>query len=134
MAAGREALATMLVVRANAARKAARVAAQEEAAHAAAHAAEKRTTVAAQEEAARAAAWAKELVEEAAADAAAREEMVRDHRRWDKDMAADRRVREIHELASECHHHRNLARARHAHQTDDEGSNVVDAGWGDALV
>jgi hypothetical protein len=132
MVVDRDALAAMLVVRANVARKAARVAAQEEAAHTAAHAAEKQTTVAAQEEAARAAARAKELAEEAAADAAAREEMV--HLRWDKDMAAERRVREIHELTNECHHRRNLARARHAHQTDDEGSNVVDAGWGDALV
>jgi hypothetical protein len=50
-----------------------------------------------------------ELAEEAAADAAAREEMVKDHRRWDEDMAAARRAREIHELASERRHRRNLA-------------------------
>jgi hypothetical protein len=43
-------------------------------------------------------------------------------------MAVARRAREIHELASECRHRRNLACAR---QTDDEGSNAIDAGWGD---
>jgi regulator of protease activity HflC (stomatin/prohibitin superfamily) len=61
MAAEREALVAMLVVCANAAREATRVAAQEEAAHAAAR--------------------ADELAEEAVADATTQEEMARDHRR-----------------------------------------------------
>jgi hypothetical protein len=121
----------MLVVHANAAREAALVAAQEEvameAAHAAmeaVHAAEEASTVAAQEEEARVAVRA----EEGAVDAAARTEMARDNRRWGEDMATARRAREIHELASERHHRRNLAHARRARQTDGKGSNAVDAG------
>jgi hypothetical protein len=82
MAAEREALAAMLMVCANTVREAARVAAEEEAAHVA--------------EAARAAARAKELAEETTADAAMQEEMARYYRRWDDDMAAVRRAREIH--------------------------------------
>jgi regulator of protease activity HflC (stomatin/prohibitin superfamily) len=97
MAAEREALAAMLVVRANAAREAAHVAAQEEAARVASRAAE---AAAAREVAARVAARAEELAEEAAADAAAHEEMVRDRHRWDDDIAAARCVREVHKLAS----------------------------------
>jgi hypothetical protein len=64
------------------------------------------------------------------------EEMARDRRRWDEDMAAARRAREIHELASQRHHRWNLARrqAIRACQTDSEGSNAVDPGWGDDLL
>jgi hypothetical protein len=93
MATEREALAAMLVVRANAAREAARVAAQAEADHVAARVAE----LAAREEVAHAAAWVEELIEEAAA---VQEEMARDHRRWDDDMAAARSAREVQELAT----------------------------------
>jgi hypothetical protein len=81
MATEREALAAMLVVRANAAREAARVAIEEEAARMAARAAEAALELAAREEvavaeeaareAARAVAQAEELAEEAAAEAAA---------------------------------------------------------------
>jgi hypothetical protein len=71
MAAEREALAAMLVVRANAAREMALVAAQEEVVMEAERVAEEASSVAAQEEAARAAAGAEELAEEVAADAAA---------------------------------------------------------------
>jgi hypothetical protein len=62
--------------------------------------------------------------------------MARDRRCWDEDMAAARRDREIHELASHRRHRRNLARrqAIRARQNDDEGSNAVDAGWGDDLL
>jgi hypothetical protein len=100
MAAEREALATMLVVRANAAREAARVAAEEEAARVAARAVEAALDLAAREEAAtveevataeevaHAVARAEEQAEEAAAEAAAQEEMAWDRRRWDEDMAA----------------------------------------------
>jgi hypothetical protein len=101
MVAEREALATMLVVRANAARKAARVVDC---------VAEASAELAAQEEAARAVARAGELAKEAATKAAAQEEMARDRHRWDEDMAAVRCAREIHELASQ---RRNVAR-RHA--------------------
>jgi hypothetical protein len=118
MAAERETLAAMLVVRANAVREAAR-------------AAEEAAAVAVKEEAARAAARVEELAEEVAVDAAVRTEMARDHRRWDEDMVAARRAHEIHELASERRHHRNLGCAR---KTDGEGSNAVDPGWGDALM
>jgi hypothetical protein len=130
MAAERDALAAMFVVHANTAREAAHMAAQEEAARVAARVAEVASVLAVQEEAARAAARAEELAVEAAADAEAWEEMARDHRRWDKDMATARRAREIHELASQRRHHRNLARcqANRAHHTDGEGSNTVDAG------
>jgi hypothetical protein len=69
----------MIVVRTNAAREAARVAAQEEAACAVARAVEEAAAVAAQEEAVRAVVRAKELVEKAATDAMEREEMS-----WDK--------------------------------------------------
>jgi hypothetical protein len=102
------------------------VASQEKAARVAARVAEATAELAGQEEAACAAARAEELAEEAAADAAAQEEMARD-RRWDKDLAAARRAREIHEVAR---HRRNLAhrQAIRARQTDDEGSNAVDAG------
>jgi hypothetical protein len=123
-AAEREALAAMLVVRANAAREvvranvareATRVAAQEEAARVAARVAEAAAELAVQEEAAHAVARAEELAEEAAADVAAQEEMVRDRRRWDEDMEAARCAREIHELASQRRHHRNLARRQAIH-------------------
>jgi hypothetical protein len=58
------------------------------------------------------AAGAEELAEEAAADTAAQTELARDCRHRDEDMAVARHAREIHELASECRHRRNLARAR----------------------
>jgi hypothetical protein len=45
-----------------------------------------------------------------ATDAAAHEEMARDHRRWDDGMAAGRRACEMHELATQHRHCRNLAR------------------------
>jgi hypothetical protein len=106
MAAEQEALAAMLVVRANAAREAAHVAAEEDVACAA----EAALKLAAREEAARAeevargvaraVARAEELAEEASAEAAAQEEMARDRRRWDDDMAAARSAREVHELAT----------------------------------
>jgi hypothetical protein len=125
MATEREALAAMLVVRANVAREAARVAAEEEAARVVARAAEAALELAAREEAARAeevareaagaVALAEELAEEAAAEATVQEEMTRDRRRWDDDMAAARRAREVHELATQRRHRRNLAR-RQAHR------------------
>jgi hypothetical protein len=65
-------------------------------------------------EAARAVARAEELAEEAAAEATAQEEMARDRRCWDDDMATARRAREVHELATQRRHRRNLAR-RQAH-------------------
>jgi hypothetical protein len=71
--------------------------------------------LAAREEAARAAARAEELAEEAAADTAAQEEMARDHRRWDNDMAAARRAPEVQELATQRRHRRNLARRQALH-------------------
>jgi hypothetical protein len=106
MAAEREAFAAMLVVHANAAREAMRVAAKEEAARVA--------------EAARAAAREEELAKEAAADATTQEEMAKDRRRWDDDVAVARCTRKIHELATQRSHRRNLA--------EGEGSNAVDAG------
>jgi hypothetical protein len=132
MATEREALAFMLVVRANAAREAARMVTQEEAARVAEAVAE----LAAREEVAHATTRAEELVEEAAADAVAQEEMARDRRRWDDDMVAVRHAREVHELATQHRHHRNLAcrmviRARKANS---EGSNAIDPGWGDNLL
>jgi hypothetical protein len=62
--------------------------------------------------------------------------MARDRRRWDEDMAAARRLREVHELATQRHHRRNLARrqAHRACQAGDEGSNTIDLGWGDDLL
>jgi hypothetical protein len=62
--------------------------------------------------------------------------MARDRHRWDDDMAAVRRACEVHELATQRHHRRNLARrqALRARQADGEGSNVVDPGWGDNLL
>jgi hypothetical protein len=87
--------------------------------------------VAAHEEAARAAARAEELAEEPTADAAAWAEMARERRRWDEDMVAARRPREIHELASERRHCRNLTHACHTRETNDKGSNAIDTGWGD---
>jgi hypothetical protein len=62
--------------------------------------------------------------------------MASDHRRWDEDMAAARCALVIHELASQHHRSRNLARrqANRARQSNGEGSNIVDAGWGDALT
>jgi hypothetical protein len=132
MAAEREALTAMLLVRANAAREAAHVAAEEEAARVA----EAPLDLAAREEAARAVVRAEELADEAATEAATQEEMARDHRRWDKDMAAARRLREVHELATQRRHRQNLARrqAHRARQVGDEGSNTVDLGWGDDLL
>jgi hypothetical protein len=114
MAAEREALATMLVVRTKAAREAARVTKE----------------IVAMVVVARDAARAEELAEEEAPSATAREEMARDRCRWDKDMAPARRAREIHELANERRHRLRLARrqGRHDRQTDSEGSNAIDAG------
>jgi hypothetical protein len=62
--------------------------------------------------------------------------MAWDRCRWDNDMAAARRAREVHELATQRRHHRNLARrqAHHAGQAGGEGSNTVDLGWGDDLM
>jgi hypothetical protein len=116
MATEREALAAMLVVRANAAREAARVATEVEAARA--------------EEAAHAVVRVEELAEEAAAEATTQEEMARDRRRWDDDMAAARRAREVHELATQRRHRRNQARrqAHRARQAGGENSNIVDLG------
>jgi hypothetical protein len=119
MAAEREALVAMLVVRANAAREATHVAAEEETARVAARVVEVALELAAREEAAvaeeaaRAVARAKELAEEAA-----------------------RRLREVHELATQRCHRRNLARrqAHRARQADNEGSNTVDMGWGNDLL
>jgi hypothetical protein len=128
MAAEREALAAMLAVHANAAREAARVAAQEEAGHEAVRAAEEAAVMAVQEEATRAVVRAEETAEEATADAAAWAEMARYRRRWDEDIAVASHAREIHELASERLHRRNLARVRRARQTNGKGSNTVDAG------
>jgi hypothetical protein len=45
-----------------------------------------------------------------------------------------RRGAPIHELASERRHRMNLAHARRSRQTDSEGSNAVNAGWGDTLL
>jgi hypothetical protein len=145
MAAERDALMAMLVVRANAAREATHVAAEEETARVAARAVEVALELAAREEAAvaeeaareaaRAVARAEELAEEAAAEAAA-QEMARDRRRWDEDMVAARRLREVHELATQRRHRRNLARrqAHRARQAGNEGSNTVDMGWGNDLL
>jgi DNA-directed RNA polymerase subunit K/omega len=51
-------------------------------------------------------------------------------------MAVAKRAREIHELASEHCHRPHLARRQthRARQTDDEGSNAIDTGWGDAAM
>jgi hypothetical protein len=100
MAVEQEALVAMLVVRANTAQEAARVAAREEAARVA------------EEAAAVVAARAEEIVEEAAS---AMEEMARDRACWDKDMVAARCAREIHELVNERRHRQLLAR-RQAHR------------------
>jgi hypothetical protein len=110
MAAEREALAAMLMVHANTVREAARVAAEEEATRLAARAAEAALDLAAREEAAaaeemaceadRAVARVEELAEEAVVEAAAQEEMARDRRHWDEDMAAARLLREVHKLAT----------------------------------
>jgi hypothetical protein len=129
MAAEREALSAMLLVRANAAREAARVAAR--AAEAALDLAAREEAAAAEEvarEAARAVARPEEQAEEAAAEAAMQAEMARDRRRWDEEMAAARRLREIHELA-EPGSSPGSARP----PAGDEGSNIVDLGWGDDL-
>jgi hypothetical protein len=79
---------------------------------------------------------AEELAEEAAAEAAAQEEMARDRRRWDNDMATARRAREVDELAIQRRHRWNLAcrQAIRARQAGGEGSNTVDLGWGDDLL
>jgi hypothetical protein len=139
MAAEREALAAMLVVRANATREAARVAAEEEAARAAKAALDmvaREEAAAAEEVACEAARAVARAEEQAAAEAAAQEEMARDRRRWDEDMATVRRLCEVHELAIHRLHHWNVARrqAQHARQAGDEGSNTVDLGWGDDLL
>jgi hypothetical protein len=62
-----------------------------------------------------------------------REEMARDQRRWDEEMASVRRAREIHDLASKCRLRLARLHAHRARQTDGEGSNAVDVGWGDTL-
>jgi hypothetical protein len=51
-------------------------------------------------------------------------------------MAAARRAREVHELANQHRHRRNLAcrQAHRARQAGDEGSSTVDLGWGDDLL
>jgi hypothetical protein len=51
-------------------------------------------------------------------------------------MAATRRARKVHELATQCRHRWNLARrmAACAHQAGGEGSNAVDPGWGGDLL
>jgi hypothetical protein len=149
MVAEREALVAMLVVRANAVREAARVAAKEEAARVVARAEEAALEMplgpiwgeaAAAEETAHEAACvvarAEELADEAAAEAAAQEEMARDCRHWDEDIATARRLREVHKLATQRRHHRNLAcrQAQRARQAGDEGSNTVDLGWGNDLL
>jgi hypothetical protein len=142
MAPEQEALAAMLVVRASVAREAARVGAEEEVVRVAARTAEAALDLAAREEAAIAewaaheAACAVARAEEAAAEAKAQEEMARDHHRWDEDMAAARRLHEVHELATQRRHRRNLARRQsyYARQAGDEGSNIVDLGWGDDLM
>jgi hypothetical protein len=138
MAAEREALSAMLVVCANAAREAARMAAEEEAACVAARVAEAVLGLAAREEAAaaeevareaaRAVARAEEQAEAAAAEAAAQEEMAQDRRCWGEDMAVARRLREVHELTTQRRHRWNLARrqAQRTRQAGDEGSNTVD--------
>jgi hypothetical protein len=86
--------------------------------------------------AARAVARAKEQAEEAAPEAAAQEEMARDCRCWDEDMAAVRCLHEVHEIATHRRHHRNLARrqAQRTRQAGNEGSNTVDLGRGDDLL
>jgi hypothetical protein len=48
-------------------------------------------------------------------------------------MAEARRAREIHELATQRSHRRNLARRRR-NMADGEGLNTVDVGWGDDLL
>jgi hypothetical protein len=62
--------------------------------------------------------------------------MTWDRHRWEEDMAAARRAHEVHELATQRHHRRNLAhrQALRAHQAGSEGSNTVDLGWGDNLL
>jgi hypothetical protein len=62
--------------------------------------------------------------------------MARDRRRWDEDMAAARRLHEVHKLATHRRHRWNLARrqAQRARQAGDKGSNTVDLGWGDDLL
>jgi hypothetical protein len=98
-----------------------RVVAEEEAVRVAAHAVEAALDLAAREEAAaeevaREAARAVARAEEqAAVEATSREEMARDRRRWDEDMATARRLCEVHELATQRRHRRNL-------------------GWGDDLL
>jgi hypothetical protein len=76
------------------------------------------------------AARAEELAEEVATDATTQEDMARDCRSWDDDMAAARRAREIHKLATQRRHRQNLARRMDilARQADVEGSNAVDPG------
>jgi hypothetical protein len=108
MAAEREALSAMLVVHANAAREAVRVAAEEEVARVAARAVEVALDLAAREEAAAVevahetarAVAREEQAEEAAAEVAAQKEMAWDRCRWDENMAAARCLREVHELAT----------------------------------
>jgi hypothetical protein len=108
----------------------------EEVAAEAARVADKAAREAAVAAATREAVFAKEIAEEAAAEGATREEMARDPARWGEDMAAARRAHKIHELANEHRHCQRLARhqARHVSQTNGEGSNAGDAGWGDAAM
>jgi hypothetical protein len=97
---------------------------------------EEAAELAAWEEAAHAAARAEELVEEAAADVVMQEEMDRERRRWDNDMAVARHFREVQELATQRHHCRNLAccQALRARQTHGVGSNAIDPDCGDDLL
>jgi hypothetical protein len=62
--------------------------------------------------------------------------MAQDRACWDEDLAAPSRAHEIHELANEHRHRQRLSRhqANRDLQTDGEGSNTVDVGWGDALM
>jgi hypothetical protein len=122
MTTERESLAAMLVVRANTAREAAHVAAQEEAARMAEGAA------AAAQEAAR----AEEIAEEATSEAAAREEMARTgrarRRTWQRRGVPARSTssRTSAATASVWLAGRPTTRTR----PTGEGSNAVDTGWG----
>jgi hypothetical protein len=62
--------------------------------------------------------------------------MAWDCHRWNEDMAAARRLHEVHELATHRCHRQNLAcrQAQRARQAGGEGSNTVDLGWGNDLL
>jgi hypothetical protein len=92
MAAWREALAAMLPMRANMARVTEE---EEEAANALRRRRERRSSRRRQQQRQRR--W---------------EKMAMDRAFWDEDMAAARRIREIHELTNECRHRTHLARRK----------------------